>query len=75
MLEAGEQSCLALEARHPLGIARHLRGQHLDRDVAAELGVARTIDLAHPAFAEGAEDLVMAESLADQLERSRVIRA
>ena len=36
-------------------------GQHLDRDVASEARVARAIDLAHPARADGREDLVGTE--------------
>ena len=45
----------------PLGVLRERRGQHLDRDVAVELRVARAIDLAHAARADGAGDLVGAD--------------
>ena len=37
-------------------------GQDLDRDVAVEARVARAVDLAHAAGAEGGEDLVGAEA-------------
>ena len=52
MVEGGDGPRLALEAREPIGIARHLRGQHLEGDVAPELGVVRAIHLAHSARAE-----------------------
>ena len=44
---------LALEAGEALGVARERRGQRLDRDVAPEPRVARAVDLAHAARAEG----------------------
>jgi hypothetical protein len=67
VLQAGQQSRLALEARDAFRVARHLSGQDLDRDLATELGVARAIDLAHAALAESADDFVAAEGLADQV--------
>ena len=39
-------------------------GQDLERDVAIQLRVARAIDLAHAAGAEGGEDFVRAEARA-----------
>ena len=48
--------------RRRSGLCAELGGQHLDRDVAAEAGVARAVDLAHPAGAEKAEDLVRPET-------------
>src|SRR6185436_16546812 len=36
MRERGDRSGLALEAGAAIGIARHTRGQHLDRDLAIE---------------------------------------
>ena len=42
VVEGGEEVGLALEAREPLGVLRHLGRQDLDRDVAAEVvSVAR----------------------------------
>ena len=55
---------LALEARERVGVGREPRRQHLDRDVALEPRVARAIDLAHAARAEGRRDLVGAEASA-----------
>ena len=58
VVEGRQQLRLALEAREALGIGDERRGQDLDRDVAIELGVARTIHLAHSACPERAEDFV-----------------
>ena len=61
MIQRREQARLALEAREPLGIGGERRRQDLDRDVAAEPGVARAVDLAHAARAERCHHLVDAE--------------
>ena len=48
-------------------------GEDLDRDVPVELRVPRAVDLAHPARAEGREDLIGAKARAGsecQLERT-----
>ena len=47
----------ALESREPLGVVCEGVGQHLDRDLAAEVGVERAIDFPHPARAKEADDL------------------
>ena len=39
-------------------------GQDLDGDVAIQLGVARAVDLAHAARAQGSDDFVWAEFIA-----------
>ena len=36
MVQRREHLRLSREARHPLGVERELRGQHLDRDIASE---------------------------------------
>ena len=53
---------LALESGKPLRIRREGLRQHLNRDVAIELGIARPIDLAHSPGADEREDLVRAEA-------------
>ena len=53
---------LVLEQPEPLGVARRLEIEELDRDVAAEAGVARTVHLGHPADTEGGEELVGPQS-------------
>ena len=61
MIERGEQTGLTREAGEPIGIASHMRGQNLDRDVPAEFWIARTVDLAHAARAEQLADDVRPE--------------
>ena len=53
---AARASCS--KRREPVGVGGERRGQHLDRDLAAEPRVARAVDLAHPAGAERRDDLV-----------------
>ncbi len=65
MLERGDRARLALEPRQAVGVVCERFGQHLQRHVTAELGVAGAIHLAHAAGADLLEDLVMAERLAD----------
>ena len=58
MIERRERLRLAFEPGEPLGIVRERLRQHLQRDVAIELRVARAIDLPHPACPELAQDFV-----------------
>ena len=53
------------EPRDRLLAARQLLAQHLDRDVAVELRVARDVDVAHPALAEQTHEAIGAELLAE----------
>ena len=55
---------LPLETRRRIGIRAQRIRQHLDRHVAAQPRVARTVDLAHPAGAQHPDDLVVSEILA-----------
>src|SRR5215510_8246595 len=59
-------SGFATEPPYPLPISRHLVRQYLERDGAVEFCVAGAVDLAHPAFAQERNDLVMADGLAQQ---------
>jgi hypothetical protein len=52
VVERGERLGLALEACQAIGVGRHLRGQHLERDLPLEPGVLGQVNLAHPALAE-----------------------
>jgi hypothetical protein len=54
-----------LEALPAIGILCHLRRQDLERDLALEPGIEGAIDLAHAAGADGRQDLVVCEPLAD----------
>ena len=58
MVERGEELGLALEPAETIGVAREFAGQHFQRDVALQLRVARTVDLAHAAGAEQLDDFV-----------------
>ncbi len=60
MIQRREHLGLAAEPGDAVGILRERRGQYLDRSVAVELRIAGTIDLPHPARADGADDLVWA---------------
>ena len=52
MIQRRERLRFARESRQAIGVVREGFGQNLDRDVAVQLRVARTIDLAHPAGAD-----------------------
>ncbi len=62
--ERGDRLRLAFEARAPFGIAGEACGQDLDGDVTVEPRVVRAVDLAHPAGADGGDDLVRSEGCA-----------
>ena len=64
MRERGDRLRLALEARARGRIGGQRGRQNLEGDVAIEFGVPRPIDLAHPARADGGEDLVRTEARA-----------
>src|SRR4051794_19200305 len=65
MTEGGEDPRLALEAPQAARIAAERLGEALDRDLAAEAGVERTIDAPHAAGAEQIEDLIAADVLSE----------
>ena len=62
MRERRDGFAFALEPRQPIGILRERRRQHFDRDESIETGVARFVDFAHAARADGGHDLVRAEA-------------
>ena len=64
VIERGEDLRFTTESREPVWIAGDRCGQHFQRHVAIELGVARPVDLAHPSGANGAGDLVRADACA-----------
>ena len=64
MIERGQDLRLALEARQALGIRGKCFGKNLQRDVALQAGVARTVDLTHAAGAEDCADLIDSEARA-----------
>jgi hypothetical protein len=62
MAERRQHFRLALEAGQPFGIVCERLGQHLDGDMAIELGVACAVDLAHSACTDGSLNLVRADA-------------
>jgi len=56
---------LALEAGETLAVVGEVRRQRLDRHLALEARVAREVNLAHPAGAQQAEDLVGSDARSD----------
>ena len=56
----GGRARLAEEAHHVLLVARVLLVQDLDRDLATQRDVRRTVDFAHPADAEALVEQVLA---------------
>src|ERR1043166_8903607 len=72
MLEGGERLRLSLETREAFGIGREELGQHFQRDVTMQPGIARAVHLAHAARAERRDHFVGTESKAG---RNRHVRA
>ena len=64
MIQAAGGACLLLEAAPTSASSRERRRQHLDRDVALQLRIARPVDLAHSTGAQRAEDFEAAEAIA-----------
>jgi len=61
MIERGEQTRLAREARAPLGVLREMRRKDLDRDVTTEVRVVRPIHFTHSAGTQQRDDFVRAQ--------------
>ena len=62
VVERRQHLRLAREACDAIGIEGKGVGNDLQRDVAIQLGIARTIPLAHAAGTEGGKDFIRAES-------------
>ena len=58
MLEGGEGLRLALEPRETVRVGRNGLRENLERDIALEPRVVRSIDLSHAARSQGGDDLV-----------------
>jgi hypothetical protein len=52
VIQGREELRFTLESAYTIGITRKLIGKNFNRHLTLEPGVARTINLAHPAFAE-----------------------
>ncbi len=64
MIQRSGRTRFLLEAREALGIGRNRGGKDLDRHIAPEPRIARAIDLAHPAGADGSLDFIRAQAIA-----------
>jgi hypothetical protein len=53
--------CFSLEPRQAIGIPRQRIGEDLDRDVAIQPRVPRTVHLAHPACTKHTDDFVLSK--------------
>src|SRR4051812_31232082 len=63
MIQRRQHLRFALEPRHAFGVTGERLRQDFQSDVAAKLGVARAVNLAHAAGANRRKDLVGAEPL------------
>ena len=66
VIQGGEHPRLPLEARAAIRVRRERRRQDLDRHLAIECLVVRTVDLAHAANAEECTDRVRPEARANE---------
>src|SRR5579864_5360399 len=64
MIQGCQHLRFTFEAGEPFGILRQLRGHYLDGDLAVEVRVPGSKDLAHSTLADGREDFVRAEFVA-----------
>ena len=64
MVEQRQRPCFALEARDPIRIASEILWKDLDRNLASELGITGTVDLAHATLADDGEHFVWADTTA-----------
>lgn len=67
MVKRRSRARLLNETLFGLGVARQLRRQKLNGDVALQFGVFRFVDDAHAAFAELGADLVMGDNMSDHV--------
>src|SRR5262245_62082442 len=65
MIERGQHFRLTLKTNHAAGIASEGFGEHLQRHIALQFHIARTVNLTHTAGADGRGDLIRAEFGAD----------
>ena len=68
VIQLGQELGLSLESLQPIPVSRKLLGKNFDRDLASELGVAGSVDLAHSPGADLLKDLVVSEGLTDHRE-------
>ena len=64
MIQSGDRARFFFEAAQPIGLRGELRRQNLDRDIATQPAVARTIDLTHPSRADRGDHFIGTEARA-----------
>ena len=62
VIQCGQELRFSLEPREAFGILHEALGQNLDRDLSAELRIARAVDFSHAAGAKRGDDLVNAQA-------------
>ena len=62
MVQRCEHLRFALESRDAIRITDERGGEDLNRDVAIEFRIARAVDLAHAAGADGGDDFISAKA-------------
>ena len=62
MIERSDDLCFAPKSSESIRIRRHRCGEHLDRHLALQVRVGRTVDLSHAADTNLCSDFVDAES-------------
>ena len=65
MIQRGERFGLATEPCQPIRILSELFGENLERDVALQCRVARSIDFAHAALADRGDDFIWTDPSAN----------
>ena len=73
MIEHPGRSRLLLEPAQRIGVAGEIARQNFDGDVAAEPDILCSVHLAHPARADGREDLVRTEHRARSKHWARIM--
>ena len=63
VIELGKEPRFSLETFQAPLVSCECLGEDLDRNIAIELCIACSINLAHPAFADGLDDFVVVELL------------
>ena len=61
VIQLREELCFSFESVQSLFVSGELVQENFDRHIPTELSVSRSINLAHPAFADGLDDLVISK--------------
>jgi hypothetical protein len=60
MIQSGDRACLLLKSAQAIRISRERFGQHLQRNIAQQTGVARPVHFAHTTSADERDNFVRA---------------